>query len=133
MEPFTISITPPDENEAKPFSLDQHVNNNNDIIFLSLEEEIKSNKKPRDIYMRELGKINQFLSSHNKELRSQIEQLHALKKELCSKKQGISLLNKQIASLTDKQKQLLHTLAKSNQEEPKLQKELQDSVNTLLS
>jgi chromosome segregation ATPase len=126
MEPFTISITPPDENEAKPFSLEQHVNNNNNnIIFLSLEDEIKSNKKPRDIYMRELGKINQFLASHNKELRSQIEQLHALKKELCTKKQGISHLNKQIASLTDKQKQLLHALAKSNQDEPKLQKEIQ--------
>ena len=124
MSKFTISVTPPDEHKVGNAFDNILSSNNNEIIFESIEEEIVKRKKPREIYMRELGKVNQYNASFNKEMKALIESIHKIKKDIIEKKNKAKSIDGDLSSKEDKQKSLLSSLSKMAQRDKKIEEEI---------
>lgn len=125
MEPGRITITPP-ENEPKSdvFFVENNQEQENDILILSLEEEILKTKRPNEIYFRELGKINQYQIAYNKEMKFLIENIHQTKEEIALVKDSQTKAESELNSLLESQKSLISKVIKAKQFEPKLKEEI---------
>lgn len=131
MSKFTISVTPPEERQGGT-NLDNILgSNNNEIIFESIEDEIVKRKKPREIYMRELGKVNQYNASFNKEMKALIESIHKIKKDIVEKKNKIKSIDGDLSSMEDKQKDLLSSVNKSDKREKTIEDEIFKNIKEM--
>ena len=124
MSKFTISVTPPEERQGGTNFDNILGSNTNEIIFESIEDEIVKRKKPREIYMRELGKVNQYNASFNKEMKALIESIHKIKKDIVEKKNKIKSIDGDLSTMEDKQKELLSSVNKSDKREKTIEDEI---------
>lgn len=125
MEPGKITITPPQEEpKSDIFYIENKQEQESDILILSLEEEILKTKKPNEIYFRELGKINQYQISYNKEMKFLIEDIHEIKKQIKGVKSSETQVESELNTLIDSQKSIISKVIKAKQYDSKLKDEI---------
>ena len=130
MDDFKITITPPEEKETTNTPIKREEKDNT-IFFESIEEEIKQLKKPREIYIREIGKINQYNAAFNKEMKELIENIHKIKKDIFEKKNQIQKIDGELNTLSEKQKNLIVTACKSDVIDSVAEKEISELVKEI--